>query len=171
MPHFLFHFIVPLVWQSKFLVFVCHLVIDGSSQWVIGRSLTRKWNIKYIDSSARQLSQTSPIVFIKMYDFDNHNRIEISGFRSSSIKIVQFTASLGTATFDAGNALFVSALKPIKTDRSSTQKTINRVQKHVCSQAIYSDICTLLQRNNVWFERIQRCNAARAATKTFLIYL
>lgn len=33
----------------------------------------------------------------------------------------------------------------------SVKRIVDRVQKHVCGSAEYSDMCVLLQRNNIWY--------------------
>lgn len=58
---------------------VCHLTIDGSSQWVIGRNVTRKCNIEHFDCNKVVLPCKEDA--IALVDFDFHSYIPYEKFQ------------------------------------------------------------------------------------------
>ena len=57
-----------------------HLVVSGSSQWIVGRNLTRRCNIEYIGRNAIRLPTIKPTDYIQMYEFYMHSHVNIDRF-------------------------------------------------------------------------------------------
>lgn len=62
------------------LVAIRRLVIDGSSQRMLGRIITWQYILVYIDHHSIDLP-LSPVDSIEMIDEDSHSYIELSRFR------------------------------------------------------------------------------------------
>ena len=68
-----------LMTDSGSLITIRHLVIEGSSQWVLGRNITRTCNILHIGRHALQLPSVSN-EFVSLMDHDRHSHVPIGRF-------------------------------------------------------------------------------------------
>lgn len=60
-----------------------HLVIQGSSEWLIVRSLTRRCDLRHISCPAIHLPTLTPADCISMINFENHTHLELCRFFKS----------------------------------------------------------------------------------------
>ena len=148
-------------------VVIRHLVIDGSSQWVIGRNIVRKCNLLYDQQNILQLpayTDSGEREFIPLIDDDMHSYIAYEMFAPNEIKLSeQVHKSMYCATaqipFDQNSELSFPKLK----------KIVDTVHRHVCGHASFSDIKTLLDRNGIWnadtekylSHKIETCHSCR----------
>ena len=140
--------------NSGTAVSVRHLVIDGSSQWVIGRNIVRKCNLIYDGCNILELplyTASGDRDFIPLIDEDMHSYIAYEKFISAehiSSDYVDKSFYYATAQLPIGEKLKLSfdKLKPI----------IDIVHRHVCGHSSYNDIKTLLDRNGIWNEDTKR---------------
>lgn len=145
---------------------ITHLVLDGSSQWVIGRNVTRNCDLIHDGCHEIRLPITSGSwEALPQIDYNNHSHLPLSCFP-------KITKALRTI---ASHTASLSSCSPsIISTHSWPEKVriINKVHKHVCGHASYGDIKTLLQRNKLWDNDIQRylaqliekCQHCRAAS-------
>lgn len=66
--------------NSGNLITIRHLVIEGSSQWVIGQNVTRRSNIIHIGKTVIEIPYLKPAEEISMVDLDDHSYILSSRF-------------------------------------------------------------------------------------------
>lgn len=66
--------------NSGSLASIRHLVIEGSSLWLIGRNVTRRCDILHIDCNRIRLSRTPNEDYIDMKDHNQHSHIDFSRF-------------------------------------------------------------------------------------------
>lgn len=140
--------------DNKNTISIRHIVVDGSSQWIIGRNLTRKCNIEYIGRSSIRLPTIEPTDFIQMYDFDLHSHVNIDRFLN--LNYGSRVLSPSPAVLAADNVLQASYVNTPSMNWSQIRRIVDRVHKHVCGHATYSDIRTLLDRNKLWTGQTQK---------------
>lgn len=128
-------------------IMIRHLVIEGSSQWILGRNVTKKCNIVHIGGNFLELPDQSRIPITNK---DFHSYISGKLFFSKE------------NTWDEGMKykLFCAAAT-IQNETSSRswaelRKIVDKVHKHVCGHSTYSDIKILLQRNNLWNDEVMK---------------
>ena len=128
-------------------VMIRHLVLQGSSQWVVGRNVTTKGDILHAECNKLRFPRdNNSYEYISLIDHDMHSYIPRKTFtplenRSSSFCGVM-TAMQATPIADC-------SWKMVK-------HTVDKVHKHVCGHAPYSDIKLLLYRNNFWNDSVER---------------
>ena len=122
-----------------------HLVLRGSSQWVVGRNVTNKCEILHADGNRLRFKlKCGTCDYLALKNFQMHSYVPRESFRPAPRS--SFTSVL-------------SALHGVSIDECSWQtikKTVDKVHKHVCGHAPYSDIKLLLVRNSFWNEHVQR---------------
>lgn len=126
---------------------ICHLIIDGSSQWVVGRNVNRKCNIEHIDCNKVILPCKEDS--IELVDFDFH----------SYIPYKKFLPDPDTSSFVTENKIYCATAKisqVLSRPWFEVKKIIDKVHKHVCGHSTYSDIKTLLERNKLWNAEVQK---------------
>ena len=124
------------------LIQIRHLLIEGSSPWVIGRNVTRKCNILHAEGDLLQVPVVnSNSVSLSLLEHELHSYIPSEAFHSKT------TAGSSKRLFCA-----TANLQEIHADRpwSEIKKIVDKVHKHVCGHASYTDIKTLLERNKLW---------------------
>lgn len=132
-----------------------HFVIEGSSQWVIGRNVTSVSNIIHIGNNAIEIIDEHGIEYISMI---NRNRL-------SYIPISSFKESAKTNIVSKFNGITVKDI-PWK----EVTAIIDKVHRHVCGHANLTDIRVFLQRNKMWNNAVEkyvsdlvsRCTACRS---------
>lgn len=144
------------------LVSICHLVVEGSSQWILGRNFTRKCNHIHINDNRLQL----PSIFgrndyISMVDKDTHSFVPLIRF------IPHFNSSIPPMSSLAGRPAPVN-FKMVDDEHPSEQvislsrpidevsKIVKRVHDHVCGHASFGDMRTLLQRDRLRIADVER---------------
>ena len=143
--------------DSKRPICIRHLVIEGSSQWLIGRNVTSHCNQLRINDNRIQLPKFDHHQdYLSIVESDTHDYIALDRFvqqDSSSTTSARSVVSL------AGNSVCVSesTSKQLKgRSLSDITRIVNRVHDHVCGHSSYGDIRTLLQRNQLWNEDVQK---------------
>ena len=139
-------------------VSITHLVVSGSSQWVIGRNVTSRSNIEHLE--------TNSLVFLADGKRDRFSLTD-EGFLSY--------ISLDYFKPDITNCSPVSSLSAITLDIapwSDIKKIIDKVHKHVCGHASFTYYKLLLERNGLWNdavasylkELVNGCTACRSTS-------
>ena len=127
-------------------VYINHIVIEGSSQWTIGRNVTSKCDIIH---SNRNYLQLPNHIQIPITDVDFHSFLPHSIFlRGNQQNYSNFRTKLFCATCNIPTSEHKIPWKDVK-------KIIGKVHKHVCGHATLSDVEVLLKRNNLWNDEIQ----------------
>lgn len=147
--------ILNLKTDSGTIVNIRHVVIEGSSQWVIGRNVTSIVNIIHIGRNAIEIHCDGKPDYISM----------INKGRLSYISLHSFEIESETESLISFNGLSVSC-RPWK----EVKPIIDKVHKHICGHATFTDIKLLLQRNEIWNDAIecyvsktlQNCTSCRA---------
>ncbi len=135
---------------------ITHLVLEGSSQWVIGRNVTRNANLEHLGRNAISFFVENVPESISLIDHEFLSYIPMSTF----LKSIDVT----TLTCHNGNTL-------MNKKWSEVVKIIDKVHKHVCGHATYTDFQLLLERNNLWNETvasyvaqtIQNCSSCKSS--------
>lgn len=134
--------------DSANLIRIRHLIVDGSSQWVIGRNVTRESDILHYDGSR---------VLFPPVNGDRDSMLLIDDGLHSYLDLSRFPAFVSASQ---SVALTCSAVEPQSSPTArpwlETRRVIDKVHRHTCGHASYSDMRTLLQRNNYWSEAAQR---------------
>lgn len=135
------------------------MVVQGSSHWILGRNITRVSNIVQIGGSALELPNLVPADFVTMIDHEGNSHVLISRFVSLQRGYVlqADTASSGAINSRSPSIEEIpSLLNREKTmSQSQVRHTVNCVHRHACGHATYSDLRTLLIRNNLWSLHVQ----------------
>ena len=134
------------------IVEINHLIISGSSQWVIGRNVTRACDIVHIGGNRLNLPSadggTENADTISLVDSDMHSYMPYDIFlrcANASSEIVGSRLYCATATI--GSSRDSPSWKDV-------QKIVDKVHKHVCGHSSFSDIKTLLSRNDLWSDEV-----------------
>lgn len=131
-------------YTNNMSVKVGHLVIKGSSQWVFGRNVTRKFDIIHIGVN---------IISVRTYN-NSWDNISITYFNLLGyISMEYVNITIQSATDTSKLSAFVWELAQsshIKNVPWPTMKRIiEKMQHEICADSSYSDIKTLLGRNNM----------------------
>jgi len=124
-------------------IWIRHLIIEGSSQWVVGRNVTRYCNIIHIGENKLCLPPSEVgNDSISLVNEDLHCYIPSKAFfKSSSVS--------GKAIFCATGKLS-NSIDAKNLPWSNRKAIIDRVHLHVCGHSSFSDMKTLLQRNDLY---------------------
>ena len=126
-----------------------HLIIEGSSQWVVGRNVTRRCNINHANGNTLQIPQIND--YISLADNNFHSHIPLNTFtKLSRHDDYKYKAKLFCATAK------INQNENTHTPWSEIKKIVDKVHQHICGHSQYSDIKILLQRNNLWNEEVNR---------------
>lgn len=125
---------------------VRHLVLDGSSQWVIGRNVTHQSDIVHVDGNLLSIPKPhNNRITVSMIDHDLHSYIPFASFMRAAPSVL-------TANLSLSNAL---QSKPQTKSWTELKHVIDKVHKHVCGHATFSDIGILLDRNDLWSDEVE----------------
>lgn len=129
---------IPLYSDCNNPIFDRQLVLDCSSQWVVGRNVTRKCKIENIGCNKLVLPNQDIISLINhdLYTFIPYKAFLAAGsFKENFAKLIY----CATARIQQAH------------DKSSSKKEniIDGAHNHVCGHATYTDRMTLLVRNNI----------------------
>lgn len=146
-------------------IHIRHLVLEGSSQWLIGRNITGKSNIMHIGTNAIVFAGPNHSTkSITMVDHDLHSYVPYVAFSRAATGKHQ-SASL--------NSLCASSTHATETRPwSEVKRIIDKVHKHISGHASFSDIRTLLERNDMWSKEVEKylsrtvetCHGCRATS-------
>ena len=122
-----------------------YVVIYGSSQWVIGRNVTRNANIEHIGKNA--------LVFLA-----DGQRDQIFIVNDDFLSFI----SMDCSTSQCKNGSTLSCLSSVILDSTpwcEVKKIIDQVHKRVYGHAGYTDYNLLLERNGIWNDMWTTCPA------------
>ena len=135
-------------------VAIRHLVISGTSQWVIGRNVTRSCDINHIGGNKLVLpdhDDSAQHDSLSMVDSDFHSYIPYERFLCPTVQAssesVVCTVFCATAQIEDG-----LSKRPWK----EIQTVVDKVHKHVCGHSNFSDLKFLLQRNSLRNDEISK---------------
>lgn len=119
-----------------------HLIIQGSSAWVIGRNVTRLTDIIHLNGNFLKFDvpETCEPNTIQLTDHDFHSYLLREKFYHSEFKSIQ----------DPKCSSIVASSASATLSWNGTKKIIKRIHEHVCGHSNYNDIKLLLQRNKIW---------------------
>lgn len=126
---------LPCRTDTNTVVWIRHLVLDGSSQWVIGQNVTSFGNICQIGNPLLVLQQ-------------EHN--DTISFPLTKVNRLLYmpTSYFGTESNARGKSLSSSSAAIVR-PWNEIKTIVDRVHRHVCGHSNYGDIKTLLERNNL----------------------
>lgn len=127
------------------------LVIERSLQWVVGKKLTWKWNLKYIGKSSIRIPHVLSTNHTQVYEYQLHCHITVDRSNFTPKRISVLPLSTSTLISDVLNACtsFTTYGNWLE-----LRRIFNKVHKHICGYFSCSDMRTLLQRKN-WNEQVQ----------------
>lgn len=121
-----------------------HLIIDGSSQWVVGRNVTSHCNIEHINGHhlSFNIPNSASMDTMSMVTFGDHSYLPVSMFMASDAfdvvgrdnPIVSLSCSVSAASLSW----------------PELKRMIDKIHKHVCGHASYDEIKLLMKRNDLW---------------------
>lgn len=121
---------------------VRHLVVNGSSPWIIGRNVTEKGDIIHTNGNYLRLRNS----FGKFVTLTMVNADMDSYFPKHSL---HWTNSKHTPSM---HSCLSNAVNPTWKEQ---RRILDRVRSHVCGHSSYQDMKLLLQRNGLWDTQIQ----------------
>lgn len=131
--------------DNNVIVNIRHLLISGSSQWVVGRNVTSLCNIIHMNDNALEFTTPDGTNdFISLIDQDFHCFIPYERFMSEST-----VPNLSTScVFFCATAQVSKSLSDLSWPKRKS--IVDKVHQHVCGHSSFTDIKTLLERNNIW---------------------
>lgn len=121
-------------------VMIRHLVLDGSSQWVIGKNVTRRSDILHAERNAVRFIVDGVAEYFSLYEKDLLSYMPISAFEMQTCNDSVLVCLNGNLNHD----------RPWK----EVKAIIDKVHRHVCGHASLTDMRLLLERNNLWSDRV-----------------
>ena len=128
------------------IVRIRHLVIEGSSKWIVGRNITKHGNIQRIGGNLLELStknETGVQMTISLIDHDLHCYLPLSAF------------GLVSNNAQAYCAVFSFAAKASNRPLGEIKAIVDKVHKHVCGHASLRNMQILLERNDLWSNEVK----------------
>ena len=115
--------------DSGYLISIRHVVVDGSSPWVLGRNITSKCDIVHIGGNFIRFPPSSDGVSdtLTMIDFDLHSYVPITNTSPS----VNSPSVVTLAGFRAQ----IETLKQVPVNNrswSQLKRIVDRVHNHTC---------------------------------------
>ena len=128
------------------MIHIRHIVIDGSSQWLIGRNVTTKCDVIHSIGNCLKLGDylKIPLKNVDMYSY-------VPSFiflKQTNTSCSNYLSKLFCAT---GNIHDTTKELPC----SELNKSNDKVEKHVCGNVSLSNMQIILQRNNVWSSEVE----------------
>lgn len=111
---------------------VTRLVLKGSSQWVIGRNVTRKANKEHLERNSLAFFVDRNMDYIYMVDHEFLSYILLDSFIANRN--------------DASTLSYLSAVTAHNMPWEVVRKVIDRVHRHVCGHATLTDYKLFLER-------------------------
>lgn len=120
--------------DRKIPINITHIVLEGSSQWVIGKQVTRKCKIDHMSRHALLFFNGRCMDSISIVDHEFLSYISLSRF---------FTRGNNqTLSCLNANVLYQRPWHEIK-------KILDKVHRHVCGHASFTDFKLLFERNGL----------------------
>lgn len=116
-------------------LYIRHLVIDGSSNWVTGHNVTSRRNILQLDGNCMILcGLNGQRIVLLVIDADHHFYLPMKLFTTRE------SSSYSQAVIATAMAMLWSEVRPIN----------DKVHKNVCGNSTFADMKVVLQRNGEW---------------------
>ena len=128
-------FVLSAQSDSGRTICITHLVLQGSSQWVLGRNITRKADIEHIDRNALTFKAHGEHDCITLTNSEFLSYIMLSRFVKPNMEETVLNGL-------SGRMLDQKPWTEIKS-------IIDKVHKHVCGHANFTDFQLLLKRNEL----------------------
>lgn len=133
---------------------ITHFVLQRSSRWVLGKTLTKKDNIKHMEHNRMVFQVLNGLESMLLADINHLSYVFMSYFSKQTNGMTVNCMNLHSNIFSWAN----------------TRNIIDKVHKHVCGNTEYSGFKILLERNNFWSDQgteyvseiIKMCNACRS---------
>ena len=123
-------------------VSIRHLVLDGSSQWVIGKNVTQHANILHMAENALQFECNGVMDKFTLMTHKFLSYIPLAAFVKAPVASSALTCLNGNATTHRPWAVL--------------QNILDKVHRHVCGHANFTDMRLLLERNEMWSPAVQQ---------------
>lgn len=124
-------------------------MIEGSSQWVLGRNVTRPYDIIHIGAHEIRFPSNDAL---PMIDYNRLSYIPMCTVLCASKEsptistLAGFNAEIEESTLGSQN---------LNRPWNEIKRIVDKVHKHVCGHSPFSDMRLLLQRNGIWNNAIQ----------------
>ena len=133
--------------DSGQMIKICHIVVSGSSPWLIGSNVTTNCDIIHLKGHYIRFPNTTGN--LDRMTLVNHQHHSYVPFRAVVTKVQNGKSINCLAGFGISHPENQTLTWPY------IKRIVDRVHKHVCGHAAYSDIRTLLKRNNLWSSAVQ----------------
>lgn len=137
--------LIPARTDEGVTIYIRHLIIEGSSQWVIGRNITQYCNILRVGKNVLELPSNGGSISLKNHDL--HCFVPYSIFCTTIGKESESIMFCATATMG-----LVKEVRPWK----ELKAIVDKVHAHVCGHSNLTDIRILLERNAIWNEQVEK---------------
>lgn len=138
--------VILLTEECGYTVQVRQLVLDGYSQWVFGRNVTRKSDIVHADGNLLSiLTPHNNRITVSMIYYDLHSHIPFASLMRAAPSVLTANMAL----------LSDVQSKPQTKSWAELKKVTYKVHKHVCGHATFSDIQILLDQNDLWSDQVE----------------
>eukprot|EP00171_Calliarthron_tuberculosum_P001315 IDg1315t1 len=124
-----------------------HLIIEGSSQWLIGRNVTKHCDIVHIGGNYLRLPENTAI---KLKNHGYHSYVPYELFMPHE---TQLTPLSSTKIYCATAQI---AQDDVTYTWKETKMIIDKVHRHVCGHSTYTDMKILLDRNGLLTAEAQK---------------
>lgn len=116
---------------------ICHLVIQGSSQWVVRRNVTQNCNIGRIEKNVLELLNEAGTISLRNHDL--HCYVSYKIFAKD---VDGTSAALFLDTAQLENSVEVHPWKELKT-------IVDKVHRHLCGQSNFSELKICVERSKL----------------------
>lgn len=131
-------------------IYITHFVLEGFWQSVIGRKVTINCDLLHVESrEERLLSSNGSWEALPPIGYNNHSHFPLTYFPT-------ITKSLRTLASHTALTSSDDPSCPSENSWPENVQIINKVHKHVFGHASYGDTMTLLQKNKIWNNEVQR---------------
>lgn len=133
-------------------------MVDGSSRWLIGRNVTLLCNHLQINDNRLQL----PLIdetqdYITLINNETHSFIPLCPLmRSQSLSKYHSCSVMSLVGHSVRTSVSSENSETLARPLNEITRIVQRVHDHVCEHASYGDVRTLLQRNKLWNNDVQR---------------
>lgn len=127
-----------------------HLVLEGSTSWVIGRNVTKLCNIVHHGSNSLQFfDPEGHLEIISMNDVGDHSYLNASLFMRNS-------CSDGMSSSEHSMIGLSCSVYSADLSWPEIKKIIDKLHRHICGHASYNVVKLLLDRNNIWTDNCEK---------------
>lgn len=150
---FLGSYVLHVTADSGNKIGINHLVMNGSSLWIIGSKVTHVGDLLHIGGNKiLLLSGNGFCNSLQMVDFGLHSYINGNRFDFGSKAKYSKPVWASSASSTKDTSTWSNTLQPW----NELRRIEDKVHKHTCSHSAYSVMRTLLQRNELWTKAVHR---------------